>query len=350
MKRILACVFCVVLLFAGWIAVEANAQTAEARAQAHVSAAKAVTFRPGNDMTDTFNVMCTPPNQAAVALPPGVPAAPRGLPRTHERAEWYTAPVKVFDNLYYLGSSDHNNQAVWAVNTSDGIILIDTGFEYTVEDLVTNGLKRVGLDPTQIKYAIMHHAHGDRYFGGKHLQDTYGTRLVMTAEDWDVMAKSNEPAELKPRKDDMVVTDGMKLTLGDTTLTLYITPGHTPGTLSTLIPLKDGSQQHLGYILGGRGWSLERYGIQYYADEEEAIRTWIASINRFQDIGARAGADVFLSIHPKHDNLFNKFNALRFRQPGAPHPFVSKEYIQNHTTLMVECMQAQLVWRTGGSD
>ena len=28
----------------------------------------------------------------------------------------------------------------------------------------------------------------------------------------------------------MVATDGMKLTLGDTTLTLYITPGHTLGT------------------------------------------------------------------------------------------------------------------------
>ncbi len=51
----------------------------------------------------------------------------------------------------------------------------------------------------------------------------------------------------------MVPTDGMKLTLGDTTLTLYVTPGHTPGTLSTLVPLKDGNQRHLGYILGGRG-------------------------------------------------------------------------------------------------
>jgi len=40
----------------------------------------------------------------------------------------------------------------------------------------------------------------------------------------------------KQTRRDMVATDGQKLTLGDTTLTLYLTPGHTAGTISTLIP------------------------------------------------------------------------------------------------------------------
>jgi metallo-beta-lactamase class B len=44
----------------------------------------------------------------------------------------------------------------------------------------------------------------------------------------------------------MVATDGQKLTLGDTTVTMYFTPGHTPGTISMLIPLKDGNQRHHG--------------------------------------------------------------------------------------------------------
>jgi metallo-beta-lactamase class B len=257
--------------------------------------------------------------------------------------------VKVFDNLYYVGSSHANNQSAWAVTTSEGIILIDSTYDYTVEELITNGLKKVGLDPAQIKYVILHHAHGDRYFGAKYLQNTYRARLIMTEADWDVLAKSNEPAELKPRKD-MAATDGMKLTLGDTTLTLYITPGHTPGTLSTLVPLKDGSRRHLGWILGGQGWSLERYGIQYYRTEAEAIRTWIASIKRFHDLAMKAGADTFLSIHPQHDKTFNKLTALRFRPPGAPHPFVSKQFIQNYTTVMTECMEAQLAWRRSGSN
>ena len=95
---------------------------------------------------------------------------------------------------------------------------------------------------------------------------------------------------------------------------------------------------------------MEDYGVQYFPDIPTTIRTWIASIKRSQDIAAKAGADVFLSIHPQHDKTFNKFTALRFRRPGAPHPFVSKEFIQNHTTVMTECMEAQLAWRRSGSN
>ena len=64
----------------------------------------------------------------------------------------------------------------------------------------------------------------------------------------------------------MVASDGMKLTLGDTTIMIYITPGHTPGTLSTLVPLKDGNDKHLGYILGGRGAEWDDYGVKYFSD------------------------------------------------------------------------------------
>ncbi len=331
------------------MAVVANAQIPDAVAQAHVAAARNVAFLPEHDISETFDSMCREPRPDTVITQLSSAPAPFATPRSQERSAWYADPVKVFDNLYYVGSSDQNNQSVWAVTTSEGIILIDSGYDYTVEDLVTNGLQRVGLDAAEIQYVILHHAHGDRYFGAQYLQNTYGARLVMSETDWDVLAKSNQTEELKPRKD-MVATDGMRLTLGDTTLTLYITPGHTPGTLSTLIPLKDGDQRHLGYILGGRGATMEDYGVPYFPDMATAIRTWSASIKRFNDIAANAGADVFLSIHPQHDKTFNKFTALRFRKAGAPHPFVSTEFIQNHTTVMTECMEAQLVWLGGGSN
>ena len=349
MNRYRVPVFCSVLLFIGGVAMEANAQTSAAVAQAHVAAARAVAYQPEHDISETFDSMCREPEPNSVITQLSSAPPPVAAPRSRARSAWYAEPVKVFDNLYYVGSSNQNNQSVWAVTTSEGIILIDSGYDYTVEDLVTNGLKRAGLDPAQIKFVILHHAHGDRYFGAQYLQNTYGARLIMSETDWDVLAKSNQTEDLKPRKD-MVATDGMKLTLGDTTLTLYITPGHTPGTLSTLIPLKDGNQQHLGYILGGRGATMEDYGVTYFPDMATTIRTWSASIKRFNDIAAQAGADVFLSIHPQHDKTFNKFTALRFRESGSPHPFVNEEFIQNHTTVMTECMEAQLVWLEGESN
>jgi len=340
MSRYAILALCAILLFAGgMMAPDAEAQGQEAMANAHVAAARAAAYRPWHDYSETFATMCRQPGETSTA--------PRAPGRSHEPYGWYAEPTQVFDNLYYLGSSYGDNQAVWAVTTSEGIILIDSGYEYSVAGLVGDGLRKVGLDPNDIEYAILSHAHGDRYFGSKYLKETFNTRLIMSEADWDVMARSSEPAELKPAKD-MVATDGMKLTLGDTTLTLYITPGHTPGTISTLVPLKDGNATHLGYLLGGRGWSLERYEIQYYADEEEAIRTWIASIKRFNDIALREGADVFLTIHPQHDRVFERLTALKFRTPGGPHPFVGQEAIRNHTTIMIECMEAQSIWRAGG--
>ena len=60
-----------------------------------------------------------------------------------------------------------------AVTTSGGIILIDSGYDYTFEELVGDGLRKLGFDPNDIEYVVLSHAHGDRYFGAKQLQETY---------------------------------------------------------------------------------------------------------------------------------------------------------------------------------
>jgi hypothetical protein len=46
---------------------------------------------------------------------------------------WHAEPVKVFDNLYFLGMKEFS---AWAVNTSAGIIIIDSLFDYSVDDEV----------------------------------------------------------------------------------------------------------------------------------------------------------------------------------------------------------------------
>jgi metallo-beta-lactamase class B len=156
------------------------------------------------------------------------------------------------------------------------------------------------------------------------------------------MAKSNEPSELKAKKD-MVVTDGQKLTLGDMTVTLYITPGHTPGTIATLIPgLKDGNQRHTGIIWGGMAPSYERYGVRYYSSLTETFGTWSKSIKRFHDIASKAGADVYLAIHPHYDRTLDKVRSVQYRKPGSPHPYVSKSNVDRFMTIMSECVDAQL--------
>src|SRR6185436_12957332 len=105
------------------------------------------------------------------------------------------------------------------------------------------GLKKLGLDPAAIKYVVISHAHRDHVGGAWYLQERYGARVVMSAPDWDLLERT---AGTWPKaKRDMMATDGQRLTLGDTTLTFYMTPGHTPGTMSTLVPVRDGGKPHV---------------------------------------------------------------------------------------------------------
>ena len=347
MKYYLAPVFCSVLLLAGWSATEANAQAADA--QNHVAVAMAAAYEPGQDFSGSPFDLCAEPSPAA-ARPAAAPAAaaPAATRTIPPRSQWYTEPMKVFDNLYYVGGSRDDNFNVWAVTTSAGIILINSGHDYSVEELVVNGLTKMGLDPGQIKYIIVNEGEPQFYGGSKLLQDRYQARVLLSEADWDVIARSNVPAERKPRKD-MVVTDGQTLTLGDVTVTLYVTPGHTPGSVSMLIsPLKDGNQRHVGSVFGGRGAGGDQLqnGVQYYRTEIESMRLWSVSAKRYKGIAESAGADVFLSLHDSWDKTLDKLHALKFRQPGGPHTLVSRTAVGRYQTVISECMGAQLAWRS----
>ena len=336
-------VFVAVAMFVGLIAANASAQALVDDADPHVAAAKAAAYRPGHNFTGPFNQICGERLPRRMRLDAGVlvpetrnsTAPTRG--RIPERSEWYQPPVQVFDNLYYVGS---RNESMWAVTTSDGIILHDTAYDYMVDAQIVEGLTDLGLDPNEIRYVIIAQGHSDHYFGAKRLQDTYGARIIMSEADWDLVANDGNPVELKPRKD-MVATDGMELTLGDTTLKLFLTPGHTPGTISTLIPLQDGDQWHLGSIWGGNS-----FGIRHFDEPLDALRSHRTSARRFRDITARERADVYLSSHTPHDRTLEKLNALRFRNPGDPHPFVSSDAVRRHLTVIGECTAAALAWLT----
>jgi metallo-beta-lactamase class B len=248
-----------------------------------------------------------------------------------DRSTWHAEPVKVFDNLYWFGQTEFS---VWAVTTSAGIIVLDTIFDYSVQDEVVDGMRKMGLDPAQIKYAIVSHGHGDHSGGAKLLQDEYNARVMLSEADWQLLDRSTGT---KPKRD-LVITDGMKLTLGDTTLTLYITPGHTDGTVSTIIPVKDRGVPHVvaewgGTLIGG-------------LRTKEGLQTYINSATRFRDIVRQAGAEGILSNHTNYDNSKVKLPLVLRRGPTDPNPYlIGREATQRYLTVAEECakmLQADL--------
>ena len=353
--------FCGVALVAGSLAIDVNAQSAAARV--HVDAARAAVAPPVANAKrphDTFKALFD-----QVCAQPTLPDQMRTNDRSAvvPRKEWFTFPVEVFDNLIFIGT---RTAGVWAISSSDGIIIVDTNFHYSSKELVL-GLENFGLDPSDIKYIIVTHAHDDRYWGARALQETYPkARLVMSAADWDIVAKDNSPAQFKPRRD-MVVTDGQRITLGDVTVTTYITPGHTPGTLSMIIEgltnrksVASDEGRHVAAIWGGTDPSIGRQGVQYYPDGRTMMSTHIASLRRFIDLGTKAGVDVVLSPTLSHANMVEKLRYWRMANPdhsagaeagnrlaGEPHPFVSKEAVSRYNQILLKCYEAQLAWRMG---
>ena len=139
------------------------------------------------------------------------------------RDTWYAEGGQVFDTLYLLTTKMNS---AWAVNTSAGIILIDTLYGDAAQDEIVNGLKKVGLDPANIKYIVVSHAHGDHNGSVKVVQDTYNPRIIMSPKDWELSAR-----EANPPHRDIDATDGRKDPRGYHHHNLH-NPGHTAGTLS----------------------------------------------------------------------------------------------------------------------
>ena len=128
---------------------------------------------------------------------------------------WYAEPAKVADNFYFIGTKIHS---AWAIVGSDGIIVLEALFDYAAQDEVIGGMKKLGLDTRKVKYIIISHAHADHDGGAKLLQDAMpDAHLVYSAEDWDSVDKAANHAGGKP-KHDTVATDGMKFSVGDTSL------------------------------------------------------------------------------------------------------------------------------------
>jgi metallo-beta-lactamase class B len=291
-------------------------------AESHFAAAKAAA---GTDHVALFEATCV--------REPGPPPAITGPRQVPERSTWHHEPVKVFDNLYYIGEKEYS---AWAVVTSDGIIVIDTIWSHSVEDEIVNGLKKLGFDPAKIKYALVSHAHIDHIGGAKYLQEKFGTHIVMSAADWDFAEASTRlPAEIKPKRD-VVAADGYKLTLGNTTLTLHLTPGHTPGTISMIFTVQDGGQTHTVATWGGTSFNFQ--------PSPQAFQTYINSAVSYEDVVKNAKPDIILSNHTIFDGSLDKFAALAARKPGDPHPFVvGQDSVQRYVKVAEECARGQLL-------
>jgi metallo-beta-lactamase class B len=291
--------------------------SAQPTVDAHLAAAKKA---EGTDFPGTLARLCVVPD---------TPVGGGGLRPIPERATWYAEPARMFDNLYWVGTKIHS---AWALQTSGGIILIDTLYNYAVEPEIVQGFRKLGLDPASIKYAVITHAHGDHDEGAKLLQDRYGAHVVMAAPDWDLIEKNTAMPGGVPRRD-IVASDGQKITLGDGGVTLITTPGHTPGTLSLIFTVKDHGKPLTIAYSGGTAFNFPHDVARY--------EIYIASQHKMAEAARAAGATAVMSNHSEFDDAWVRGRLVRLRRNGEPHPYdLGADAAQRYFTMTGECAEA----------
>jgi metallo-beta-lactamase class B len=228
-------------------------------------------------------------------------------------------PVKMFDNLWYVGPG---YVSCYLIKTSAGAILIDASEEPDMVAHVIDSIKKTGTDLKDIKAIFISHGHIDHWGGIDRMHELTGAPVYATEADWKMIeatasqpGRNGAPPPRAPKRD-RIVHDGDTYTLGDTTLKLYVTPGHTPGVMSTEFTVFDNGTPHKAFYSGGLGG---RDGVKGF---EDAVK----SSARVAQI---PGIEVYLPNHgwnPGTDypngSLFERFPKLAARKPGEPNPFV----------------------------
>jgi metallo-beta-lactamase class B len=300
----------------------------EAMVQSHIAAATAAA---GNDLKQVLD-LCKPAPATRPKVGDDQLAALINKPAP--------PPGRAFDNLYFLGDAW---VSAWAINTPDGIILIDAlndGKE--AAKLIEGGLRRLGLNPARIKYIIVTHGHGDHYGGAVYLAGKYkDARIVMSEADWAMTSSGkmdfetplwDAPPKFRPGVD-VSSKDGDTVTLGGTMVTLYMTPGHTLGTISPVFDVTWRGQKHRVVEWGGTGFNFGADKLRYEA--------YIASSEKMKKIAAEQNIDVLISNHAGFDQAPAKLEQMR-KAPRGPNPFViGTPTVERMMTVMSECAQSQ---------
>ncbi|MCL2641429.1 MAG: MBL fold metallo-hydrolase [Phycisphaerales bacterium] len=218
---------------------------------------------------------------------------------------------RVYGPVYSIGQL---TVCSYVIETKDGLIIIDTGYEKDGE-LLADNMRSLGLDPTKIKVILLTHFHGD------HVEGT--TRLLKHSPSAEVMIHDKDA--------DAVITgtwkgqrwhSGVKVTrrlkdgdvvkVGEMKIQTIHTPGQSPGSVVYLATV-DGPQGKCRVCFGG-----DSTGFKGSVNELELLgypgvcRDYRETVEKFR----KMEFDLYLGGHPHQ--VFNEARA-------DGNPFITRE-------------------------
>ncbi|MEP7052944.1 MAG: subclass B3 metallo-beta-lactamase [Pseudomonadota bacterium] len=248
-------------------------------------------------------------------------ASQAGVPAQMQMWNRPFPPYRAIDNVYYVGS---NKIAQFLIVTSAGNILLDSGFEASVPRLREN-IEALGFRYADTKLLLTSHAHIDHVQAHALVRKQTGAQVVVSLLDAPFVegGGKGEPTydgtyAWTPCPVDRRVSDGEQVTLGDTTLTAHLTPGHTPGATTWTMQVHDhgralavvffpSANVNPGVHLLGNA----RYP-RIASDFAHSFATWKG-----------LACDVFLADHGEFYGMSAKYDQLR--AGAAENPFIDPD-------------------------
>jgi metallo-beta-lactamase class B len=240
-------------------------------------------------------------------------------PRANSADDPPIEPTKIFDNVYAIGNA---GTTVYVIQTSAGLLMIDSMAGNQLETQLLPGFMKLGLDPAQVKVIVLGHGHADHFGGSPYFQQKFGTRVYLSEPDWQTAENTPAPRGGGPRptppKRDGVMVEGQPVVLGDLKVVPVSIPGHTPGSMGFIFPVKDNGRTRMAALYGG---TILTPG----PISDEGLATYRKSVAHFKEETRKAKVEVEIQNHPLMDPILPKLARLAARKPGQPNPFVVGE-------------------------
>jgi metallo-beta-lactamase class B len=231
---------------------------------------------------------------------------------TPEDQEAQFPPHKVVGNIYYVGTKTLSS---FLIVTSQGDILINSTYERNVPT-IEKSIQQLGFKFSDVKILLGTHAHGDHQEGDALVKQRTGAQVMVMTEDAPALQAIKPGGKEHPI--DKRLHDGEIVTLGNTTLTAHLTPGHTRGCTTWTLKAQEGGKTYNVVI----NCSLRPPNVLTPAITDE--------FNRSFKLVRSLPCDAPLGDHPAQYNMEEKYAKLR---AGGGNPFIDPAGCQAETNI-----------------
>jgi len=234
-------------------------------------------------------------------------------------AEHDVEPFRMIGNVHYVGTRRVSSHLF---TSDEGHILLDACFPGDGPVILDN-IRALGFEPKDVCYLLITHTHLDHCGGAAHIKRETSAEVRIGEADVEPAQKGSDTEMgligFEPFEVDAPLHDGDVVSVGPTSVTVYHTPGHTPGCSSFGFEVQEDGCALSGMLFGGPGLNVfdpEKVAQQIYGG---ALEDFIASVKRLLAMEP----DVWLGAHPGQNKTFDK--AERLQAGERPNPFIDPE-------------------------